>query len=150
MDSVGKSKMLHSMINKTKEGREMRGGVACEATTNFEGRNVHAVDEGQIKKLLAAYTSYVSMDSTDKGNSEEMDAKPKRNMTSFTVTGDIQNIFDEEAREQVVRRSALIGGEYSKREHCTREITGGNIHQKRNENSYEGVENQVLETDWSR
>ena len=70
MDSAGKSKMLHSMINKAKEGSEVRGGVASEATMNFEGRNAHAVGEGQIRKLLAAYTTYVSMDSTDKDSSE--------------------------------------------------------------------------------
>ena len=38
MDSAGKSKMLHSMINKVNEGGEVRGGVASEATMNFEGR----------------------------------------------------------------------------------------------------------------
>ena len=64
MDSAGKSKMLHSMINKAKEGSEVKGGVASEATMNFEGRSAHAVGEGQIRKLLAAYTTYVSMDST--------------------------------------------------------------------------------------
>ena len=37
--------------------------------------------EGQIKKLLAAYTSYVSMGSTDKVSSEKMDARLKRNMS---------------------------------------------------------------------
>ena len=75
MDSAGKSKMLHSMINKAKEGSEVRGGVASEATMNFEGRSAHAVGEGQIRKLLAAYTTYVSMDSTDKDSSKEMDTK---------------------------------------------------------------------------
>ena len=64
MDPGGKSKMLHSMINKAKEGGEVRGGVASEATMNFEGRKSHAVGEGEIRKLLAAHTSYVSMDST--------------------------------------------------------------------------------------
>ena len=43
MDSAGESKMLHSMINKAKEGSEVRGGVASEATMNFEGRSAHAV-----------------------------------------------------------------------------------------------------------
>ena len=98
MDSAGKTKVLHSMINKAKEGSEVRGGVASEATMNSEGRKAHAVGEGEIKKLLAAYTSYVSMDSTDKGSSEEMDAKLKRNMTSFTLTDDIQDVFDERVR----------------------------------------------------
>ena len=37
--SAGKSKMLHSMINKAKEGGEVRGGVASDATMNFEGRS---------------------------------------------------------------------------------------------------------------
>ena len=86
------------MINKAKEGSEVRDGVASEATMNFEGRNAHAVGEGEIKQLLAAYTSYVSMDSTDKGSSEEMDAKLKRNMTSFTLTDEIQDVFDERVR----------------------------------------------------
>ena len=54
MDSAGKSKMLHSMINKAKEGGEVRGGVASEATMNFEGRKAHVVGEGEIRKLLAA------------------------------------------------------------------------------------------------
>ena len=60
MDSAGKSKMLHSMINEANEGSEMRGGVASEAIMNFQGRKAHAVGEGEIKKLLAAYISYVS------------------------------------------------------------------------------------------
>ena len=116
MDSVGKSKMLHSMINKAKEGSEVRDGVASEATMNFEGRHAHAVGEGEIKKLLAAYTSYVSMDSTDTGSSEEMDAKLKRNMTSFTLTDDIQDVFDEKASVEVGRRCELIREEYSRGE----------------------------------
>jgi hypothetical protein len=114
MDSTGKSKMLHSMINKAKEGGEVRGGVASEATMNFEGRNAHAVGEGEIRKLLAAYTSYVAMDSTDKASSGEMDAKLKRSMTSFTLTGDIQDVFDEKARVEVDRRRELIREEYAR------------------------------------
>ena len=54
-----------------------RGGVASDATMSFEGRSAHAVGEGQIRKLLAAYTSYVSMDSTDKASSGVMDANDK-------------------------------------------------------------------------
>ena len=42
MDSAGKSKMLHSMMNTANEGSEVRGGVATEATMNFEGRNARA------------------------------------------------------------------------------------------------------------
>ena len=34
MDSAGKSKMLHSIINKAKEGGEVRGRVASETTMN--------------------------------------------------------------------------------------------------------------------
>ena len=56
------------------EGGEVRGGVASEATMNFEGSKAHAVGEGQIKKLLAVYTSYVSMDSTDNASSGEMES----------------------------------------------------------------------------
>ena len=100
------------MINKAKEGGEVRGGVASEATMNFEGRKAHAVGEGQIKKLLAAYTSYVSMDSTDKASSREMDAKLKRNMTSFNLTDDIQDVFDEKAIAEVDKRCGLIREEY--------------------------------------
>ena len=103
------------MINKAKEGGEVRGGVASDATMNFEGRSAHAVGEGQIRKLLAAYTSYVSMDSTDKANSGVMDAKLKRDMTSFTLTDDIQDVFDERARVEVDRRCDLIREEYSTR-----------------------------------
>ena len=114
MDSASKSKMLHSMINKAKEGGEVRGGVASEATMNFEGRKAHAVGEGEIRKLLAAYTSYVSMDSTDKLSSGEMDAKLKRSMTSFTLTGDVQDVFDEKARVEVDKRCELIREEYAR------------------------------------
>ena len=84
MDSAGKSKMLHSTINKAKEGGEVRGGVASEATMNFEGRKAHVVGEGEVRKLLAAFTSYVSMDSTDKASGGELDAKPRKITTSFT------------------------------------------------------------------
>ena len=89
MDSAGKSKMLHSMVNKAKEGGEVRDGVASEATMNVEGRNAHAVGEGQIRKLLAAYTSYVSMDSTDKETSGKLDRKVKREIQSFTKSSEI-------------------------------------------------------------
>ena len=37
-----------------------------------------------------------------------------------------------------------------RRDHYTPEIIGGNIHQKRTENSYEEVENQVLKINLSR
>ena len=104
------------MINKAKEGGEVRGGVASEATMNFEGRKAHAVGEGEIRKLLAAYTSYVSMDSTDTASSGELDAKLKRSMTSFTLTGDIQDAFDEKARVEVDKRCELIREEYARGE----------------------------------
>jgi hypothetical protein len=114
MDSAGKSKMLHSMINKAKEGSEVRGGVASDATMNFEGRNAHAAGEGQIRKLLAAYTTYVSMDSTDKDNSKRMDTKLKiqRSMTSFTKTSGIQDVFHERARVEVDKGCDIIREEY--------------------------------------
>ena len=108
MDSAGKLKMLHSMINKAKEGSEVRGGVATETPINLEGRTAHAVGEGQNRKLLAAYTTYVSMDSTDKDSSEGMDAKLKRNTTSFTQTGDIQDVSDERARAEWMRGVTLL------------------------------------------
>jgi hypothetical protein len=56
------------------------------------------------------------MDSTDKANSGEMDAKLKRGMTSFTLTDDIQDVFDERARVEVDRRCNLIRAEYSRGE----------------------------------
>ena len=43
-------------------------------------------------------------------------AKLKRGMTSFTLTDDIQDVFDERAREQVDRRCDLIREEYSRGE----------------------------------
>ena len=65
MDAAGKSKILHSMINKAKEGGELKGGGATGATMEFEERSVRAVGEGQIKQLLTAYTIYVSMANND-------------------------------------------------------------------------------------
>ena len=108
--------MLHSMINKAKEGGEVRGGVASEATMNFEGRSAHAVGEGQIRKLLAAYTSYVSMDSTDKETSGKLDRKVKREVQSFTKSSEIQDTFDETARKDIDYRCQLIREEYQKGE----------------------------------
>ena len=116
MDSAGKSKVLHSMINKAKEGAQVRGGVASHATMNFEGRKAHAVAEGEMREPLAAYTSYVSMNITDKASSGEMDAKQKRSMTSFTLTGDIQDVFDEKARVEVDKRCKLVREEYARGE----------------------------------
>ena len=98
MDSAGKSKVLHSTINKAKEGGEVRGGVASEATMNFEGRNTHAVGGEQIRKLLAAYTPYVSMASTEKKTNETLDSKVKRAVQSFTKSSEIQDRFDETPR----------------------------------------------------
>ena len=65
---------------------------------------------------MAAYTTYVSVDSTDKGRNEETDVRQKRNMSSFTLTGDIQGVFVEKARKQVDRRCELIREEYSRGE----------------------------------
>ena len=112
MDSTGKSKILHSMINTANEGSDVGGEVASEATMNFEGRNARAIGEGQIRKMLAAYTTYVSMDSTGKDSSKRMDNKLKRSMTSFTKTSDIQDVFDERARVEVDKRCDRIRGEY--------------------------------------
>ena len=56
------------------------------------------------------------MDSTDKARSGVMDAKLKRGMTSFTLTDEIQDVFDERAREQVDKRCDLIIEEYSRGE----------------------------------
>ena len=116
MDAAGKSKMLHSMINKAKEGGEVRGGAATEATMNFEGRGAKAVGEGQIKKLLAAYTAYVSMDSTDVSTGEKMDKHLKASVQSFSKTEGIEDVFDETARAEVDKRCDIIREEYSKGE----------------------------------
>ena len=116
MDAAGKSKMLHSMINKAKEGGELRGGAATEATMNFEGRKARAVGEGQIKKLLAAYTQYVSMDSTDGETSTEMDTRLQRGVHSFSRTAGIEDVFDEKARDEIDRRCVIIRSEYEKGE----------------------------------
>ena len=56
------------------------------------------------------------MDSTGKASSGEMDAKLKRSMTSFTLTGDIQDVFDEEVRVEVDKRCELIREEYARGE----------------------------------
>ena len=54
------------------------------------------------------------MDSTDKTISAEMDAKLKRSMTSFSLTDDIQDAFDEKAKVEVDKKCDLIGEEYSR------------------------------------
>ena len=56
------------------------------------------------------------MDSTDTDSSKGMDAKLKRNMTSFTQTGDIQEVFVERARVEVDKRCDFIREEYLKGE----------------------------------
>jgi hypothetical protein len=43
-----------------------------------------------------------------------MDAKLKRSMTSFTLTGDVQDVFDEKARVEVDKRCELIREEYAR------------------------------------
>ena len=45
MDAADKFKILHSMINKAKEGGEVKDGAANEATMNFEGSSTRAVGE---------------------------------------------------------------------------------------------------------
>ena len=94
MDSSSKSKMLHSTINKDNEGGEVRCGLASEATMNSEGRSAHAKGGGQTTKLLVAYTSFVSMDSTNKETSNKMDYRVKRGVQSFTKDSSIQDVFD--------------------------------------------------------
>ena len=116
MDAAGKSKMLHSMINKAKEGGEVKGGAATEATMNFEGRSAKAVGESQIKQLLAAYTAYVSMDSTDEEAGNQMDTHLRDTVHSFDRTGGIEDVFDEKAREEVDARCELIREEYARGE----------------------------------
>ena len=56
------------------------------------------------------------MDSTDKASSGELDAKLKRSMIAFTITGDIQDVVDKKARVEVDKRCALIREEYARGE----------------------------------
>jgi hypothetical protein len=116
MDSAGKSKMLHSMIAKAKEGGEYKGGVATEATMNFEGRRAKAVGGGQIGKLMAAYTAYVSADSTDGVKGKKMDDHLRKEVHSFSKADGIEDVFDEKARYEVDKRCDLIREEYSRGE----------------------------------
>jgi hypothetical protein len=116
MDAASESKMLHSMINKAKEGGERKGAAATEATMNFEGRTAQAVEEGQIKQLLAAYTAYVSMDNTDEATGEHMDTHLKNTVHSFSRTEGIEAVFDEQAQQEVDARCATIREEYTKEE----------------------------------
>ena len=115
-DAAGKSKMLHSMINKAKEGGELKGGATTEATMNFEGRTAKAVGEGQIKQLLAAYTAYASIDSTDEATSEQMDTHLRNTVHSFSRTEGIEDVFDGQARKEVDARCETIREEYTKGE----------------------------------
>ena len=119
MDTAGKSKMLHSMINKAKEGGEVKGGATTEATMNFEGRSAKAVGEGQIKQLLAAYTAYVSMDSIDEAIEaigDLMDTHRKNTVHSFSRTEGKEDVFDEKARKEVDERCEIIREEYARGE----------------------------------
>ena len=89
IDDAGKSKRLHSMINKAKEGGEIKGGTTTEAAMDFEGRSARAEGEGQIKQLLAACTAYVFMDSTDEAIGNKMDTHLKNTVYSLSKTEDI-------------------------------------------------------------
>ena len=100
------------MINKAEEGGEVKGGAATEATMNFEGRSAKAVGEGQIKQLLAAYTTYVSMDSTDEATGNQMDTHLRDSVHSFSRTEGIEDAFDEKAREEVDKRCEIVKDEY--------------------------------------
>ena len=116
MDAAGKSKMLHSAINKAKEEEEFKGGAATQATMNFEGRSATAVGESQIKQLLAAYTSYVSMDITDEATGEQMDTPLGNTVHAFSRTEGIEDGVDEQARTEVDARCETIREEYTKGE----------------------------------
>ena len=104
------------MINKAKEGGEVKGGAATEATMNSEGGSAKAEGEGQIKQLLAAYTAYVSMDSTDKATGNRMDTHLKSKVHSFSRTGGIEDVFDEKARKDIDDRCKIIREEYARGE----------------------------------
>jgi hypothetical protein len=68
----------------------------------------------QLQFTKEANKPGADMDSTDKASRGELDAKLKRSTTSFTLTGDIQDVFDEKARVEVDKRCELI------REECAR------------------------------
>ena len=72
------------MINKAKEGEEIKGGAATEATTNFEGRAARTEGESQIKQLLTAYTAYVSIDITDEATGNQTDTHLMNTVHSFS------------------------------------------------------------------
>ena len=74
------------MINKAKEGEEIKGGAATEATTNLEGRAARTEGESQIKQLLPAYTAYVSIDITKsyEATGNQMDTHLMNTVHSFS------------------------------------------------------------------
>ena len=83
-------------------------------TMDFEGRSAKAVGEGQIQQLLAAYTAYVSMDSTNEATGSQMDTHLKNAVHSFNRPGVTEDVFDEKTRKEVDARCEII------REECAR------------------------------
>ena len=83
---------------------------------NFEGRSAKAVGEGQIKQLLAAYTTYVSMDNNNEDTGEQMDTHLRNTVHSFSRTEGIEDLFDEQAQKGVDARCEIIQEEYTKGE----------------------------------
>ena len=81
---------------------------------NFEGRSAKAVGESQIKQLLATYTAYVSMDSTDEAVGSQMDTRLKNAVHSFSRTEVMEDVFDMKARKEVDARCEIIRGEYAR------------------------------------
>ena len=102
------------MINKAKEGGEVKDGAANEATMNFEGSSTRAVGESQTKQLLAAPTAYVSMDIIGETTGNQMNTHLKGTLHSFDRTEGIGDVFDERAREGVDRRCEIIRDEYAR------------------------------------
>ena len=130
-----------TMVNKAKEGGEIKGGATTEATMNFEGRSVRVEGEGQIKQLLVAYTAYVPMDSTDESTGNQMDTHLKNAFHTFSRTEGIEDVFDERAKKEVDGRCKIIREEYARGETPI-------IEPQRDEEGYEETEEKVLEVYW--
>jgi hypothetical protein len=108
MDPQQKAKYISSLLKFAAGKSTDEATVATDATMTFEGRVATATTPVEIRKLLAGYTYYVSMDSTDDIRNKEVDKMMEDALTSFNSEGAGKDKFDESHREKINERVKKI------------------------------------------
>jgi len=123
MDPQQKAKYISSLLKFATGKSNDEATIATDATMSFEGRIANATTPTEIRKLLAGYTYYVSMDSSDETKNEEIDKLMEEALTSFSSEDADKDTFHPGHKEKISDRVRKIEEEARTRtKHANDEI----------------------------